>query len=200
MKRLLLPALILFAAGCAEDGARSGGGTLITSDGRFLANTDRNAKAEAERAITVSIGERLGVTWQVRAEITEMPELHGDPDQGIPEWRWASAHAHVVLVGPGTPSVPTAEIQAGVERYLTRKLAPKAPGPVVVTVQVQSPSAPPVAPPATSERRYTAQVGDTWADVSTAFYGSPDGWRVIRDANGGAERPEAGAVLTIPRR
>jgi len=200
MKRLLLPVLVLLAAGCAEDGARSGGGTLITSDGRFIANTDRNAKAEAERAINLSIGEHLGVAWQVRTQIEELPELHGDPDQGIPEWRWPAAHALVVLTGPGTPTIATAEIQAGVERYLTRKLAPKAPGPVVVTLQIQSPPAPTMTPPATGERRYTAQAGDTWADISTAFHGSPDHWRAIREANGGGERPVPGTVVVIPAR
>ena len=203
MKRLLLSVLIL--AGCAEEGARSGGGMLITSDGRFIANTDRNAKAETEWAIVVSVGERLGSSWQVRAQLQELPDLVGGDDMTSSEWRWPAAHAKVVLIGSGTPAVPVAEIKSGVERFLTRKLTRRSTGVVEVTVEVQAVSAAVpdttvvVAPPA-GPRRYTAQPGDTWADVSTAFYGSPEGWRTIRDANGGTERPAAGTVLTIPAR
>jgi len=190
-----------------DDGTRSGGGVLITNDGRFVANTDVNAKAETERAIVASLSERLGPAWQAAAQIQELPDLHGDPTAGMPEWRWAAAHAQVVLRGPGQPPVPVAEVQGAVERYLTKKLAHRAPGPVVVTVTVQAPAAdvapapaPAVGPAPAGARRYTVQAGDTWADLSTAFYGSPEGWRAIREANGGGERPQAGTAVVIPPR
>ncbi len=223
MRLLLVPAFALLCTACVDDGTRSGGGVLITNDGRFVANTDVNAKAETERAIVTSLTERLGPAWQVAAQIQELPDLHGDPAAGMPEWRWAAAHAQVVLRGAGQPPVPVVEVQGAVERYLRKKLAHRAPGPVEVTVTVQAPLAEvapapapasgPAAAPAPSgpaavpapsgpvgARRYTVQAGDTWADLSTAFYGSPEGWRMIRDANGGAERPAAGTVVVIPAR
>jgi nucleoid-associated protein YgaU len=208
MRLLLVPVLALFCTACVDDGTRSGGGVLITNDGRFVANTDVNAKAETERAIVTSLTERLGPAWQVAVQIQELPDLHGDPAAGMPEWRWAAAHAQVVLRGAGPPPRPVAAVQGAVERYLTKKLAHRATGPVVVTVTVQAPladvapaPAPVVAPAVTGgARRYTVQAGDTWADLSTAFYGSPEGWRTIRDANGGAERPTVGTVVVIPVR
>ena len=46
-----------------------------------------------------------------------------------------------------------------------------------------APVAPSDAPRSVAARTYTARVGDTLADLSLAFYGSPDHWRLIRDAN-----------------
>jgi hypothetical protein len=53
---------------------------------------------------------------------------------------------------------------------------------------------------APGELRYTVQAGDSLAELSVAFYGTPDHWRRIADANpgtaGGQLRP--GTVIVIP--
>lgn len=91
---------------------------------------------------------------------------------------------------------------------------PAAPSPPVSTAPPAAPPRPaPVAPapalgvPPAGERvlapgelRYTVQAGDSLAELSVAFYGTPDHWRRIADANpgtaGGQLKP--GTVIVIP--
>ena len=53
---------------------------------------------------------------------------------------------------------------------------------------------------APGEHRYTVQPGDSLAELSVAFYGTPDHWRRIADANpgtaGGLLKP--GTMIVIP--
>lgn len=199
IRPVLLPLLVLLLAGCTEEG-RSGGGMIITSDGRFIANTDRNAKKETERAIATSLSEQLGEGWTVRATLDGLPELYERPDPHGNDWVWMTPSARVELHGQGTSSMTEAQITASIAGYLLKKRHPRSEAAPVVTVVVGGPVAVAVPQSASGEARtYVAQPGDTWADMATAFYGSPQEWRKIKDANPGAgDRPVPGTTVTIP--
>lgn len=116
-------------------------------------------------------------------------------------------------VPPPAQPVPAPQPEAPVAQ-------PSAPSPAPPTTPPVS-AAPPAAPPrpapaapapalgvppagervlAPGELRYTVQPGDSLAELSVAFYGTPDHWRRIADANpgtaGGQLRP--GTVIVIP--
>jgi nucleoid-associated protein YgaU len=57
---------------------------------------------------------------------------------------------------------------------------------------------PPV-PAAAGTRRYVVQTGDTWADLSQAFYGSNQYWRHLADANQGVELTVGRQIVIPPR-
>ena len=113
----------------------------------------------------------------------------------------------VVLTPPATTApaaIPVALVPAPV---------PSQPVPVISTAPVAPPRPAPIAPVPTAgstsaaeralapgELRYTVQAGDSLAELSVAFYGTPDHWRRIADANpgtaGGLLKP--GTVIVIP--
>lgn len=55
----------------------------------------------------------------------------------------------------------------------------------------------PAVPASTTPQRYIVQTGDTWADLSQAFYGSNQHWRHLADANQGGDL-SAGREIVIP--
>ena len=116
-------------------------------------------------------------------------------------------------VAPAAPHVAAPPVAASASA--APAFAPSQPVPVPVTST--APAAPPrpssVAPapvigaPVSSERaltpgehRYTVQAGDSLAELSVAFYGTPDHWRRIADANPGTAGGllKVGSVIVIP--
>lgn len=116
---------------------------------------------------------------------------------------------------PAVPLVTAPPVAAPIAVPAAPVFAPSQPVPVPVTST--APAAPPrpapvasapvIGAPAVSERtlapgehRYTVQPGDSLAELSVAFYGTPDHWRRIADANpgtaGGLLKP--GTVIVIP--
>ena len=216
MPRLPLPVLgsILLAAfaltGCAPgpEGTR-GTGAVLTSDGRFVPNTDRNERNEVCKHIASDLGSALGTAWKVSVTIDELPSWKPGILEGDGDWRWQTATAHVALSGTGTPRLTSAEIIAAVEQYLGKR-ADTATAIVTIAdgVKVEQ-GAVPLATPAVSAalvattptaRIYTVQPGDTLADITALFYGSPTAWRTIVAANPGLDPAalQPGMTLTIP--
>ena len=82
---------------------------------------------------------------------------------------------------------------AAAQSQATVDMAPKATG----TETTPAPTA--VAASTTENMRYTVQEGDTLAIISTVFYGSPQHWRKILEANPGTTANlTAGSELIIP--
>lgn len=144
-------------------------------------------------------------------------------------YRWERADVAVELIGDGQAGLPLApeDVREGVFDYLRSRVdRPRTNLRVAVAVltdparfaayqhpvragsggaETPAPGAPapeaprPPVPAASGASVYVIQQGDTWAELSTAFYGSSDHWRLLADANnwgGGGPRP--GAVLTVP--
>jgi nucleoid-associated protein YgaU len=122
----------------------------------------------------------------------------------LPEqWRWNHATVTVTLAGTGDLALNEDEIRRSVAEYLITHQRPGALAPSITVRIVHQDEAYTSAPrqaPSAEGWRYTLKRGDTLALLSSAFYGTPDYWRQILDANPGL-RPEAlpvGEVIVIP--
>lgn len=195
--------LALACAGCGEGETR---GILIT-DGFVGVNSDINQRKLAADTIRTSLDTDLAPHWHSNVAIAELPIWEDGLREMDGSWAWKAATVTVELVGDGSGQpcpLSDAEIQDAIRTYFAKRLVRKAPaGACTVTVSRSQPAAlaaPPAPVPATGPRSYTVQAGDTLADISSAFYGSPQHWRRIQAANpgvdAGALRP--GTVLAIP--
>ena len=111
--------------------------------------------------------------------------------------------APVVVSAPGAlPPVSAAPVLtagASVASAAAGPAAPPRPQQVPGNLTVPAPSGVERAL-APGERIYTIQPGDSLADISLAFYGTPDHWRRIADANPGTSAGvlKAGTAIVIP--
>ncbi len=213
MRCLLLaaiPLLPFLLAGCGDTGA--GGratGVVFSADGRVYANSAENHRADTIRHLRDDIGGALGAGWTVAVAIDELPAWKADSLGDGGDWRWKTCTARVSITGTGQPAVPTSQIEGEVRSYLAKRAAT-----VAVTVETKENTEPapvaaapaPVSAPATAAtpaagpRTYRVQPGDTLADISTVFYGAPEHWRRIVEANPGLDpaRLAPGLDLVIP--
>lgn len=212
----LLPLIALLFVFTACDEGRWAPGYLITEDGETLSNNDVNKHALTIRTITSQLDKQLGPHWRSEVDLPETPRYQrGSDDDGSSGWLWAKATVTVTLIGDGAgePTVSEAAVTTAVRDYLSRQVERPTKNLTVTTVRVVDAArfaakpaattaapapvvAKPAAPPAASQR-YRVQAGDTWADLSQAFYGSAQHWRVIAEANQGGELT-VGRELTIP--
>jgi nucleoid-associated protein YgaU len=194
---LALACILLLCASCGD--SRGTGGLQLSEDGATF-DTAAAAKRKAERLITRSVADEVGVTWRCAATIAEEPAWN-DTDE---RWYWQAVTATVTLAGSG-PAPDEAELRRAVAGYLAKRQRPGSPPPAVaVQVVRQDAAAPaPVAVAAAAPAggwRYILQAGDTPAQLSSAFYGSCVHWRRIADANPGlldGQLP-VGASIVIP--
>lgn len=208
MRRALLAVPCLLALACAGCGDGEARGILIT-DGFVGINSDANQRKLVTDAIRGSLDGDLAPHWRTAVSIAELPTW----EEGLREydgtWVWPAATVAVELQGDGSgvlPPLTDAEIEQAIRDYFAPRLA-RRPSPGACTVAVTRVEAAAAAAPVTAvvahpagQRSYTVQAGDTLADISEAFYGTAQRWRLIRDANPGVEavalRP--GTVLVIP--
>jgi hypothetical protein len=181
--------IVLLLAGCGDERSR---GIIFTDDGRVLDNSAESARTEVTSNIEHDIGKAVAPHWKVVATLAELPEWHEVRETG--EWRWQKATMTVTVTGDGSAPLPVSldEIRASVRDYMLPKVyRAKTNLGLTVTQAIETPkpavagAGPLAAPLATGERRYAIQQGDTLADISTAFYGSPQHWRDIVNANAG---------------
>jgi LysM repeat protein len=209
----LLPVTALLLAFTACDDGRWAPGYLITDGGEAVGNTDANKRALTIRTITTQLDQQLGGHWRSEVDLPESPRYQrGADDDGNSGWRWDKATVTVTLIGDGTAPATLSddEVTKAVRDYLYRQVERPHRNLSVTTIRVvdaarfaaKAPATPaatvskPAAAPAAGQR-YRVQAGDTWADLSQAFYGSPQHWRVISDANQGGEL-SAGREIVIP--
>ncbi len=214
MRCLLLPALVLAAIGCspAPEGSR-GSGVVVTSDGRFVPNTDAVQRSETAKHIQEDVDRAIAPGWHSVVAIDELPVWREGVLDG--DWRWQTATVTVTLRGEGPLAVPEAELKAGIESYLAKRAklvrvtvaraavpVPSIPLPKEGAVSVVVPAAATVPAAPAGPRTYTVQPGDTLADIATLFYGAPEAWRQITAANPGLDPAKLapGTVLVIPPR
>ena len=214
MRLLPIAALLVLFTAC--DDGRWAPGYLVTDDGNTVGNNDTNKRALTISTITSQLDQQLGSHWRSEVSLPESPRYQrGSDDDGNSGWMWQKATVTVTLIGDGKgdPTLSEADVTKAVRDYMNRQVERPGSNLSVSTVRVvdaarfaakpqTTPTAPapvvdkPAAPPATS-KRYVVQAGDTWADLSQAFYGSAQHWRVIFDANQGGELT-AGREIAIP--
>lgn len=194
--------LVLILSGC--DAASRG--IVFTGNGKVGVNNARNQRENAMDAVRVAIEDDLGQGASVSVAIDELPIWVDDPLGGDGDWKWPRLTARVVVAPAAGASLPPAKLEeytADVRAYLLGKVVKKDPQQLALTLTVGA-AAPaaikPVAPAADGPRSYVVQEGDTLALISTAFYGSPQHWRRILDANPGvaAEAVKPGVRLLVP--
>jgi LysM repeat protein len=115
-------ALALALGGCGDE--NGAGGMIITSDGRFLADSAENNRDEAVYTLDRQLSEKLAPHWCARSAIAELPTWADDrEDSG--EWRWQDrTDVTVELTGDGQAVLPIAadEIQKAVFDYLAARV------------------------------------------------------------------------------
>jgi LysM repeat protein len=107
----------LALGGCGDD--RGAAGMIITDDGRMLANTAENDRAQCVYVIDKELTAKLAPHWCARGAIAELPIWADDRDESG-EWRWEKATVTIALTGDGKAPLPLSvpEITAGVTDYL----------------------------------------------------------------------------------
>ncbi|HEX3134321.1 MAG TPA: LysM domain-containing protein, partial [Planctomycetota bacterium] len=212
MRLFMLALLLLPMTACG----RFAPGYITTSDGQVLPMTDENVRATTISTIVSQLDAQLGGHWRVEAAIAELPVYDASDRSTTKDWLWPVATTTITLIGDGQgePALNEAQVTAAVVDYLNDKVEkPKKNLHVTTTrvVDAQRFAAKAAAPaadqgkfvekPATAapsaNRRYVVQAGDTWADLSQAFYGSPQHWRHLADANQNGELT-AGREIVIP--
>ncbi len=206
---VMIPLLVLSA--CAQGHGERGIGMTFTADGRMVDNTAANRLEATQRHIQQAVDKALGTGWASSVTITSLPLWRERLVKGDGDWFWTTAEVQVVLFGHGTPPLPLSELRDGIISYMTpllvRDASPLA-NRLTVTLRVEEPLAKPVPDPrpptavghSTSGQTYRVQAGDTLADITTLFYGSPNAWRQIVAANSGLDPAhlQPGTELVIP--
>ncbi|MEK7412519.1 MAG: LysM domain-containing protein, partial [Planctomycetota bacterium] len=176
-------------------------------------NNPRNARKAMQEARRAEMENNLGEDWKVEVALKEMPIWISEraTDDGV--WRWESMTVNILItppVGQTLSAEKIVEFDQALRAYFRTKLVKKNPELVVLHIAAQAPAKPtevqPVTPPVVVvpagpvQRSYTVQAGDTLADISSAFYGTPIHWRSILAANPGLDpgalRP--GQAIVIP--
>lgn len=214
MRLSLLAVGLLFLCSC--DDGRWAPGYLITNEGETVSNTDVNKRALTIRTITTQLDQQLGGHWRSETTIAELPKYSSGSDLDSSAWMWPKATVTVTLIGDGMgeSALTNDQVTAAVRDYLFRQVEKPQRNLSVTTTRVvdatrfaakSQPAATgaqdPVNKPATTvpngEKRYIVQAGDTWADLSQAFYGTTQHWRHIADANHQVELTP-GREIVIP--
>lgn len=192
---LLAASLLLVVAGCGDTMSR---GIVITGDGKVGANNARNQRESAQDRLRIAIEDDLGKGWSIRVTIDETPVWIEEriSDDGF--WRWEKLTAAIEIsppVGGQLSEAKRADLEAGAREYLLQKLVKKDPALLAFSLKVNA-AVPAAVPQMAGQRTYVVQAGDTLADLSTAFYGGPQHWRLIAEANPNGLAP--GQTVVIP--
>lgn len=203
LRLALLATLVLLTAGCGDSMSR---GIVISGDGKLRANTASSQRESAQEVLANAVEEELGKGWDAQVTIDEEPRwiedsmTRRDDVTADGYWRWDRITAAMVLIPPVGSQLASEQqdkLQQEVKAWLLTKLAKK--DPAQVSLRLSLGAAPASLPPiqvAPGQRTYVIQPGDTLADISTAFYGSSQHWRLIAEANPGGTA--SGQSVVIP--
>jgi len=179
MRLILLLSILILLPSCGD--SRDSEGLQTTADGLSF-DAVLAAKRTTERTIADALAAEVGVNWRVDVAINEDPTWSDRAER----WLWEKTTASVILGGSGALSLSEDEIRAAVTRHLVSHQRSGSPKPVVTT-RIERQGLDPLRSSATPGEgwSYTIKTGDTLADISSVFYGSPEHWRRILDANPG---------------
>jgi LysM repeat protein len=201
--------LLLALAGC-------GGRGVVLSGAGARDNTPSNARAHVSGLIARDLDARLGRQGRAEVTLAELPEWTPEGGRRSEGWHWKRATVQIDLVGAAEP--PALDPDA-VRAVLDARLRPAVIGGnrnLLVRISALAdadryaalaaadhrvaPRSTAGPAPELSERRYTVQRGDTLAEISAAFYGTPQHWRAILAANPGLDAGalRGGESLRIP--
>jgi LysM repeat protein len=165
---------------------------VVTHDGRLVTETAEVARDEFAWRLAQRATAEAGEGWRASVTIAEMPSLHA---AHADEFGWREQLSLAVQLFPPTgAATSTVKDRVGEEMRRVAKYRTAVSTPITVVVAVAE-----VATPLPGSQTYVTVAGDTLASISTAFFGSPQHWRLISDANPGVDPAlPAGTRLTIP--
>lgn len=182
-----------------------------------------------QERIARALGTAAGVGWRAQVTILGNPDPASAVPGAAPDaWHWAEAAVSVTLIGARDAEdarIDGPTIEHFVTRVMREKMSDSDPLTVIVRqrregeeeteavavdidqqmplIEVDEPLPSPI--PDQSVYRgpvtlYTVQPGDTWADISIAFYGTPNLWRLVLSANPdmAARELQAGRQIRVP--
>ena len=193
MIRLLLLSFLLVLAACA--GGRQG--IVISGDGTVADNTPERAKAHAEQMVAEALDRD-----SVAVAITPLPRWQSESRARAEGWYWDMARIDITVPGTVTDEERAELIDAARDSLDGAVTGGSASLLVTVSTSALAPVATPalITAPMAAMRRYAVLSGDTMADISTAFYGTPQYWRAILAANPGLDPANlvTGMQIVIP--
>ncbi len=182
-------------------------GYIITEEGDVLSNNDTNMRATTIDHMRSQLDLQLGEFWRTNIVIDELPVYLTNERTLNTGWIWKKATITITVIGngKGEKKITDDDITKGVRDYMHHKVERPNNNLVVTTTSVVDAerfaskiTVDKINAPTTNEvQRYTTQSGDTYADLSFAFYGTTTHWRVIANANNSAEL-KAGMKIIIP--
>jgi hypothetical protein len=184
-------------------------GYIITEEGEALSNNDTNMRSTTINTMRSQLDQQLGEFWRTDITIDELPVYESNERALQSGWIWQKATITVVVIGngKGEAKITNDDITNAIRDYMYHKVERPKNNLVVTTTSVIDAErfAPKitVTKPTDSatkqnvEQRYLVQSGDTYADLSLAFYGTTAHWRTIATANKSVEL-KAGMEVIIP--
>ncbi len=225
----LAPALIALALLCACEDERSTGVILTSDGHVMSNSAENNRQNAADRiddSLNERLGAHWRARTTIAQLPLWDDSTNAEPQW---HWEQCDVAIEIAGDGQATLPIAPAEVREGVADYMRRKVNhpsrnlkvsvavendrarfmamahhDQPPGTPITYATAAPPTAPSVATepapgPAAPPPSYIIQAGDTWAALSTAFYGSPALWRALADANhwnGG--NPRVGEALIVP--
>lgn len=195
MSYSLFRCLLVVSCTALLNGCLSGDapGMIVTRDGRMTAETAEVSRDELTYRLGQRASDAAGKGWNAKVAIQEMPKLH---ETKADEWGWSTMTITLDLFPPaGSAADPAvlARAESAIRDAAIYRVHRQSDIRFVSTMA----SAGAVAP---GTLTYTTVAGDTFAGISTAFYGTPQHWRRIADANPQVDAAQMapGTVLSIP--
>jgi LysM repeat protein len=205
-RTLLLAMLLATVCSCGSDGRgfvfdEQGGGD----------NTPERARDRTARRLCNVIHDEVAITGDIQVHIREMPTWHDGGRHR--EEGWYFAYASVTVRVPASDNSHDDDIREAARSYLrpaviggiddiaiTVEHSQPSPTPENVAVTEISPASTASTAPANKSGTYIIQAGDTLAQISAVFYGSPQHWRRIAEANAGLDPADLhiGETIRIP--
>jgi hypothetical protein len=184
-------------------------GYIISQDGEVLSNNDTNMRSTTIDNMRSQLDQQLGEFWRTNITIEELPVYESSERDLHSGWIWKKATITITVIGDGKgeAKITNEEITKAVREYMFDKVERPKQNLIVTTTSVVDAErfAPkitvtkPNAPATNEAQHYTTQNGDTYADLSLAFYGTTAHWRVIAAANKSAELKPGMDIIIPPK-
>jgi predicted small lipoprotein YifL len=185
-------------------------GYIVTEEGQVLSNNDENMRSTTIDTMHKQLNAQLKPDWCTEITIAELPIYERDDRVNADGWRWQKATVSVDLIGRSSdikPLLSAEQLSEAISDFMAQKvILPKKNLRVSVNTVIDKnrfisattpkpkavENSPDKTAPATdtttraatsAAQSYVVQAGDTYANLSSAFYGDNAHWRTIADAN-----------------
>lgn len=167
---------------------------VVDDDGQLRRQTPELMQSRDEDRLRRQLRDAEPAISSIVVEFSQPPQPVYD--ENFPtEWRYDEVQARIRIAAVVTDEAALRQQLHDLSLEFLRERRLRVASELSAIVEVSEASAVPGQP-------YTIQAGDTVADISTAFYGSPEHWRSIMRANPGLDAANlaVGTTIVIPER